>query len=338
MYYALNGVRGDPVLNRVELTQIRRAQHAAPLQQHDVSRKSSGDFPASLAAEPLDQALRRCMNQLKAEAIDLTGSRVDYAGLKSSPTFATYRSLAACLQSFELRTLTTHESRMAFWLNLYNALILHTVIDLEVRQLTRFSDGRTAVRPYKFLGQSRESDEHQPSPSISNQRGFFDRAAYYIGGYRFSANEIEHGILRCNRSHPLIPGPVFEADDPRRGFVLERFDPRLHAALNCAARSCPPINFYDPERLDVQLDLAMRSFINGGGLDIDRVHRAVSLSRIFSWYASDFGGAWFGYRGAGHLIGYVLPYVQSTDDRAWLEANLPALRVRFLPYDWSLNA
>jgi hypothetical protein len=282
MYHALNGVRPEAVLN-----------------------DHGGCLPGD---EPLDHALRRTMNQLKAEAIDAEGRQVDYNRLKTSPTFATYRELVACLQAFDLARLTTHEAQMAFWLNLYNALIIHAVI------------------------------AYGPSRSITDQRGVFDLAAYHVNGYRFSANDIEHGILRCNRSHPLVPGPVFAAHDLRRMFMLMRFDPRLHAALNCAARSCPPINFYTPDRLNVQLDVAMRSFVNGGGLQIDRVRHRVSLSRIFSWYASDFGASWFGYRHAERLIRYVMPFIQEADDRAWLEAHMPSLKVRFMPYDWSLNA
>jgi Protein of unknown function, DUF547 len=282
LYYGLNRVGGDEVLN------------------------GAGDCAAP--AEPLDRALRHCLNQLKAEAIDSAGQHVDYATLKASSTFATFRSLAVCLQTFDLQSLKSHEERMAFWLNLYNALILHAVIE---RDMPR---------------------------SVNTERGIFDRAAYCVGGYRFSANDIEHGILRCNRSHPLVPGPVFAAGDPRRDFIVQRFDPRLHAALNCAARSCPPIRFYDPDRLDAQLDLAMRIFVNGGAVEIDQARLRVSLSRIFSWYATDFGGRWFGYRAADRLIRYILPYIESSDDRTWLEANATKLRVRFLPYDWSLNA
>ncbi|MFN8559156.1 MAG: DUF547 domain-containing protein [Dehalococcoidia bacterium] len=33
---------------------------------------------------------------------------------------------------------------------------------------------------------------------------FFHRAAYRVGPYRFSLNEIEHGLLRNNR--PALPG------------------------------------------------------------------------------------------------------------------------------------
>jgi Protein of unknown function, DUF547 len=281
IYYRLNGIRGDEILNH-------------------------GGQP-SLVSEPLDRVLRRCMNTLQTEVIDPEGMHVDYVRLETSTTFITYLSLVAGLRTFDLRSLSSRAERMAFWLNLYNALIIHAVI---ARHIPRF---------------------------VNKEGGIFDWSAYCVNGYRFSANDIEHGILRSNRGHPLVPGPVFAADDPRREFVLEQLDPRLHAALNCAARSCPPINFYDSDRLESQLDIAMRNFVNGGAVALDRSGFQVSLSRIFSWYASDFGGQWFGFRHPERLIQYVLPYLHSNDDQEWLEANHSKLKVRFLPYNWSLN-
>ena len=121
-------------------------------------------------------------------------------------------------------------------------------------------------------------------------KGFFARIAYAVGGYRFSADDIEHGILRANAGHPAIPGKQFTNRDSRSAFALDRFDPRIHFALNCASRSCPPINVYLAENIDQQLDLATRNFINGGEFSVDVKNMTVTLSTIFRWYAPDFGG------------------------------------------------
>jgi hypothetical protein len=66
-------------------------------------------------------------------------------------------------------------------------------------------------------------------------------------------------------------------------------DPRIHFALNCASRSCPPIGVYDAERIDAQLDLAAASFV-ANDVEIDSRAGVVRLSAIFRWYAGDFGG------------------------------------------------
>jgi len=51
---------------------------------------------------------------------------------------------------------------------------------------------------------------------------FFERAAYQIGGHRFSLTDIEHGILRTNRGFPYLPGSHFASDDPRKKNGLSR--------------------------------------------------------------------------------------------------------------------
>ncbi|MBI5828578.1 MAG: DUF547 domain-containing protein [Chloroflexi bacterium] len=179
------------------------------------------------------------INALKAEAYDTVHGRVDYARLRASPTYAEYCRCARRLQSFDPVTLGSREERLAFWINLYNALIVDAVIQFEVKR------------------------------SVNEAPGFFWRAAYNIGGQRYCAFDIEYGILRANAPHPAIPGAHFGASDPRR-HSLQRLDPRIHFALVCAARSCPPIAVYDATRIDDQLEIAARTFINNGGAEIDR--------------------------------------------------------------------
>ena len=67
-------------------------------------------------------------------------------------------------------------------------------------------------------------------------------------------------------------------------------DPRSHAALVCAARSCPPLRreAYEPSKLDAQLDANVRQWLANPALNsIDAA--GASVSAIFNWYATDFG-------------------------------------------------
>ena len=50
------------------------------------------------------------------------------------------------------------------------------------------------------------------------------------------------------------------SDDRRNCLVLD-LDPRIHFALNCGAKSCPPIRVYSPPNLDSQLNRAAASFL-----------------------------------------------------------------------------
>jgi hypothetical protein len=75
----------------------------------------------------------------------------------------------------------------------------------------------------------------------------------------------------------------------REGFK----DPRVHAALNCASKSCPrlPQVAFDPEKLDEQLDEGMRGFVaEARNVMIDDVAKTVTLSKIFDWFSGDFTG------------------------------------------------
>lgn len=239
------------------------------------------------------------------EGFDGAAGRVDYLRLRVSPTYAEYQECADHLRTFDPASLVHDQARLAFWINLYNALIVDAVIRFGIRR------------------------------SVQELPGFFWRAAYDIGGKRYDSTDIEYGILRANRGHPAIPGAHFGKADPRLAFSLRRLDPRIHFALVCAARSCPPIGVYDAQDIDRQLELATRSFINHGGAELDRARGVVRLSKIFQWYAPDFGARPLGLGDRTPLLKYVSSYMADEASRDYVLAGRP--RVRFMPYDWSLN-
>ena len=266
-----------------------RLAHRLTLLRYDIRPDfvlNSGPKPdGAMVSEPMAADMRRIVNALKAEAYDTERGRADYPGLCASPAYAEYCMCARRLQSFDPAMLDGREERLAFWINLYNALIVDAVIQFEVKR------------------------------SVNEVQGFFWRAAYDIGGQRYCAFDIEYGILRANASHPAIPGPHFGSRDPRRRYSLERLDPRIHFALVCAARSCPPIAVYDAASVDEQLDMAARTFINHGGVDIDRASGEVRLSQLFQWYAPDFGGRLFALGDKRPLLKFIAPYLPDGADR-----------------------
>lgn len=273
----------------------------------DFVLNNSGPEPGgAMAPEPVAADMRRLVNTLKAEAYDTERGRVDYSRLCASPAYTEYCLCARRLQSFDPAALGALEERLAFWINLYNVLIVDAVIQSEVKR------------------------------SVNEVPGFFWRAAYNIGGQRYCTFDIEYGILRANAPHPAIPGPHFGTRDPRRRYSLDRLDPRIHFALMCAARSCPPIAVYDAARIDEQLDIAAQSFITSGGVKIDRAAGEVRLSQIFQWYAPDFGGRPFALGDKRPLLEFIATYLTDEADREYVRRDKPT--VRFQPYDWSLNS
>jgi uncharacterized protein DUF547 len=263
--------------------------------------------PACLATRDALRAavdLKHAINTLLASAGNSSGDRLDYPRLADSPVYREYRTVSAsALRTLDLATLSSREARLAFWIDVYNALVIDAVIAFRVR--------RSVIEgPLGYLA-------------------FFRKAAYLVGGYRMSCDDIEHGVLRGNRGHPFIPGPQFGPTDPRLALVIRPPDVRVHFALNCASRSCPPIGAYEAEQVDRQLDLAAGSFV-AGDVEVEPSCGIVRMSRIFRWFADDFGGR-------NGILSIVRRYLPDDERRRWLAARGGRVRVTYRPYDWRLN-
>ncbi len=251
----------------------------------------------------LSAEIKRSINKFKSAAMDSNGELVDYPGLSLNPVYLSYRELVSRLHDFDYSVLSSGEDRLAFWINLYNTLVIDAVIQEGVK--TSVTESRLGIL------------------------SFFQKAAYFINGQRFSLTDIEHGVIRGNHGFPYFPGPHFPSSDPRYNAVIRPIDPRIHFALNCASNSCPPIGVYTPEQLGTQLDLAARNFIQGDLL-VDKDRKTVSVSSIFRWYQVDFGGK-------GGIVDFLLNHIVEPGIQGWLKENRTAIQLNYHPYNWGLN-
>lgn len=147
----------------------------------------------------------------------------------------------------------------------------------------------------------------------------------------FTPHEIEHGILRGNERPPHFLSRVFREDDKRLRLTTRPIDPRIHFALVCASSSCPPIDVYTVEKLDAELDIAGRTFLNAGGIRLDKERNRASLSRIFRWYARDFGPD------LARRLRFIAPYLYDEENRTFIEEHADSIQVEYQEYDWRLN-
>ena len=111
-----------------------------------------------------------------------------------------------------------------------------------------------------------------------------------IAGQGISLDDIEHGILRRYRykySLGYLPNPFLASQIKK--WAVTAVDFRIHFALNCGAKSCPPIAFYSVDKLEEQLELAAVSFIREETI-IDKQMKKVHISRLFLWFLNDFKG------------------------------------------------
>ncbi|NJP04644.1 MAG: DUF547 domain-containing protein [Chloroflexaceae bacterium] len=246
--------------------------------------------------------IQQALTTFRTEYMDEWGGHVDYAGLGQSAIYQYYRStITPRLQRFNPTLLASRQEQLAFWINLYNALVIDSVITHGVRESV--------------------------TEGFSGVLGFFRRAAYIVGGQRLSCEDIEHGILRENRGNPYVPGNQFPQDDRRRSWIMTPMDVRIHWALNCASRSCPPIQVYDPASIETQLETAMRSFLDKT-TSIDTQQGSVHLSSILNWYGSDFGG----HKG---VLSLLMQHLPDDERRRWIVGQ-PSVDLVFTRYDWSL--
>jgi hypothetical protein len=270
---------------------------------HGVDRvlNQKGDVSLEKPPEDLSASLRQAIGDLQAQFFDLEAGRVNYGAMKGSQEYDAYLQKAALLRNFDFSQFKERQEKLAFWINLYNTMVIHGVIDWDIRE------------------------------SVKERNGFFTRLKYAIGGYLFSLGDIEHGILRGNSRPPYRVFRPFGRKDPRFPFAVTPPDPRIHFTLVCGSRSCPPIGFYTSEEIEEQLELAAASFINSQEVEIIPSENLLRISKIFRWYKRDFGGS------EGAIIQFLLRYLDAGEKKNFLESLQEAVRMRYRDYDWSLN-
>lgn len=264
---------------------------------------NAGEPAGEMEPREIAPALMRTMNTLRGAFFDTRRGRVAYEKMEKSKEYGEYVRLSRSLQTMDPALLESREERLAFWINLYNVIVIHGVIAMGIRD------------------------------SVKEVRNFFRRIRYRIGGMEFSPDDIEHGVLRGNRRPPNSLFPPFPGKDKRLEFTVEAVDPRIHFTLVCASSSCPPIDIYRAENLDDALGIAGRTFLNSGGATIDREKKSVSLSRIFKWYGKDFGDT------TAERLKFIAPFLYEEADREFLKVNSDTrnIAINYQEYDWRLN-
>jgi len=251
------------------------------------------------AGNPAER-LKRSLNVLRGQFYDGHAQRVRYDLMRGSAYYRTFLEAAAALRDFDVAALATDAERVAFWVNLYNTIVIHGVVHLGI------------------------------ADSVREVPRFFDRVCYRIGGFDYTPDDIEHGILRGNAASPWRLRPQLGGGDPRFAFVVARPDPRIHFALVCASKTCPPIEVYDPARLDEQLETSAAVFVNGT-TRFDERARTLSVSEIFRWYRADFGGS------HAAIVGCIARHLYDGAARRAVSADADRIRLAYTPYDWRLN-
>ncbi|WP_299110812.1 DUF547 domain-containing protein [uncultured Winogradskyella sp.] len=195
--------------------------------------------------------------------------KVDYKAIHKDQS-----ALDEILKLAESITINTSNAKnyQAFWINAYNIATIKGIID------------------------------NYPTKSPLDNKGFFDKTTYSLGGKNITLNDIENKLLRANFK-----------------------DARFHFVLVCGAVGCPPLisEAYMPSTLDTQLESQTKKTLNGNFLKVNTKKKKVEVSEIMKWYKEDFT------RDGMTEIDFINKYrTKQIPDN---------YKVSYFSYNWSLN-
>jgi len=176
--------------------------------------------------------------------------------VKMQQDTSTLQASLSDLKTAEIeKQLDNDHKKKAFWINIYNAYF----------QILRKE--RNIVKP-----------------------DIYKKRLFTVGSQKLSLDDVEHGILRKYRYKYSLGffANIFTSKLIMK-LSVETLDYRIHFALNCGAKSCPPIAFYKVINLDAQLDLATQAFLEGES-EYDEDKKILYTTALFKWFLADFGG------------------------------------------------
>ncbi|WP_075342837.1 DUF547 domain-containing protein [Tenacibaculum agarivorans] len=202
---------------------------------------------------------------------------------QSEDTSALLLELSSGTSNKLVDNLKSDAEKKAFWINIYNAYFLILRKDLHLKKPHIYTEKRIE-----------------------------------IAGENFSLDDIEHGILRKYRyKYSLGFIANFFTSKLIKQLAVNTIDYRIHFALNCGAKSCPPIAFYHHEKINQQLDLATQSFLENETDYFDH-KKEVHVTMLFKWFLKDFGS----------FIGIRKIYKNQ------LNKDISNYTIKFKPYSW----
>ncbi len=219
------------------------------------------------------------------------------------------------------------KARKAAYINLYNATM--------VANLLRYvRDNKIDVKS-KVFTDLKINELKVPGGNIWN--GDYK---VKLAGHDVNLDDIEHNLIRGNAKGDLAALKVSE------------LDPRIHAAVNCAAISCPRVRevAYRAENVDQMLDENLKEFVSADYQFSKASDSQMKANSIVYWYYDDFddfGESKAKLGGAGdYLAGFVQP---TSKDRDWKvrhlkenfndrgKVSLKLSSAFTFDYDWRVN-
>ncbi|XP_038714420.1 uncharacterized protein LOC120007990 isoform X2 [Tripterygium wilfordii] len=147
-----------------------------------------------------------------------------------------FRTLVGQLARVNHTRLSCYE-KLAFWINLYNALIMHAYLAYGVP--------KSDLKLFSLM----------------------QKAAYTVGGHSFSAAAIEYVILKMKpplhrpQIALLLALHKLKVSEEQRKSVIDSYEPLVAFALSCGMYSSPAVRIYTAEKVEEELQEAQHDFI-----------------------------------------------------------------------------
>ncbi len=245
--------------------------------------------PSATDAQPLPT--HEAFSEVLAEVVDQPS--VDYAALVDrKDALDAYISTLERVSPTAVRA-ASRDEQLAFWINAYNACMLRLVA------------------------------EHYP---IQKAGGLFTGIRNAIAGR--PANSVWQIDDVFTVAHCRIAGELRSQDDIEHSIIRPMGEPRIHFAVNCAARSCPVLwpDAYEAATLEAQLERAVSKLVSSPE-HFSIEPGVVRMNKVLDWFKDDFGGV-------DGLRTFFAPYLEPTDAAV---ISSPDTRIEFFEYDWTLN-
>jgi Protein of unknown function, DUF547 len=222
-----------------------------------------------------------------------------------------------------------HAESSPRWIGTYNNLLARYVVDSGVK----YSAWKNNPADMKALQAVVDGIAGEKISGLSKK----EQLAFYLNAYnawilhealgKYPTNSVKDLLFTFFTSQRIkVTGEKMSFNHLEKDIIRRKFnDPRVHFALNCASRSCPPLNreAFQGDRLDSQLEKLSVAFVNSPrGVDYMPEKKTAALSAIFNWYRDDF-----------KAVGGVMAFINQRR-----RSPLPNdTKVSYQDYDWSLN-
>ncbi|XP_020530310.1 uncharacterized protein LOC18445971 isoform X2 [Amborella trichopoda] len=219
-----------------------------------------------------------------------------------------YMLLVQRLEKVDLSKMK-HVERLAFWINIHNALVMHAYLAYGVSQ-------NTFKRTSQIL-----------------------KVAYNIGGHNISADIIQSSILGCHMHRPsqwlwslLSPRTKFKSRADRQAYCIQEPEPLVYFAFSTGCFSDPAVRIYTAKRVYQELEIAKQDYILAS-VSIRREQKIV-LPKIFENFAKD------SYLNASGVVGMIKQYLPETRKKAiqrCLNGRSRKINIEFLPHNYAFR-